>query len=248
MRYDPTTCGQAHPYPIECSDEQVGSEQKTADENDETVSALPFAVTASIECGSVGYSETEFEDKVRRRLENGEQGAAELALWTGNDSVSGVDLGINALADTSTDVAPGDDSELAFVVGALEEWLYSTQGYGNTGFIHAPAWLAALAGRDDLIVEGRDGNVKRTPYGSIWVFGGGYPGTGAADEAPPVGGSYLYISGQVTVWRAPEMFIYPPDQTMDRETNQRFLLAEREYAVGFDCHAARALFDPLGGS
>src|SRR5690606_39334186 len=63
----------------------------------------------------------------------------------------------------------------------------------------------------------------------------------------PDGGAYLHVTGQVQVWRAPEPFVYPANQTMNRATNQRLLIAEREYAISFDCMNGRALFDPLGG-
>jgi hypothetical protein len=62
-----------------------------------------------------------------------------------------------------------------------------------------------------------------------------------------VGGAFLHITGQVQVWRSSSEFVYPADQTMNRTTNQRLLIAEREYAIGFDCFNGRAEFDPLGG-
>ena len=106
--------------------------------------------------------------------------------------------------------------------------------------------VAAYAAAEYLVID--DGPVKRTPYGSIWVFGGGYPGTGDGGAAPPVGGAWIFVTGQTTVWRSPDVFVYPTDQTMDRATNQRRLLAERSYAIGFECLLGRTVFDPLGSS
>lgn len=246
VQYVPVTCGEATPYPIDCSAGLVVSDTKSGDPDNVVFEALPFAVYAAIECGSVGYTEAEWLTKVRRRLANGEQGAAELALWTGAVSVGGTSLGIENLQDSAVDVAVADPADFAAVIGALEFYLYNTAAYGNVGYIHASVDMAAWAGDHHLVVQ--DGPLKKTPYGSIWVFGGGYPGTGADGAAPPAGGSYLYITGQVTVWRAADEFDAPPHQVMDRETNQMFLLAEREYAVGFDCAVGRALFNPEGGS
>lgn len=245
VRYVPVTCGEATPYPIDCSGGFVDHAEKDVDSETPVFDARPFMVTASIECGSVGYTEAQNEARVQRRLANGEQGAAELALWTGATSVGGTSLDIENLQDSAVDVAV-DSSDFTAVLAGLEDWLYLQQGYGNIGYLHAPVLTAAWAG-DHHAVE-KDGPLKKTPYGSIWIFGGGYPGTGAGGAEPPAGGAYIYITGQVTVWRASDVFTYPPEQTMDRSTNQILLLAEREYAIGFDCVVGRALFNPLGGS
>lgn len=246
VRYIPVTCGEAVPYPIDCSDGLVVHGVKDTSSDTPPFDALPFMVYAAIECGPVGFSEEEFRQKVLRRLANGEQGAVELALWTGAVSVGGASLGIENLQDSASDIVVADDSDFTAVVAALEFYLYNTAGYGNVGYIHASVDMAAWAGDHHLIEQ--VGPLKKTPYGSIWVFGGGYPGTGAGGVAPPAGGSYLYITGQTTVWRSAEIEVPSPDLVMDRVTNQMFLLAEREYAVGFDCAVGRALFNPLGGS
>jgi hypothetical protein len=232
VRYTADNCGQAFAYPIGCANEAVGTPAKRVDDGDPEIEALPFAVVASMQCGSLGYTGSEFEDKIRRRLENGEQGAVEAAFWTGN-TPAGADLGIVNLTDSAETVAVGDDQDLAAVVSALEDYAYRDQGYGYTAFIHAPVAAAAWAATQYLIEQ--DGPLKRTPYGSIWVFGGGYPNNGG-----------IHITGQVNVWRSADAFVYPADQTMDRATNQRILIAEREYAIGFDCFNGRADFDPLG--
>lgn len=245
VRFEPTTCGDTRLYTIACEGGSVVADAKTADANDDVVEALPFVVYASIECGAVGYTGTEFENKVRRRLENGEQRGAERALWSGEDE-NGDPLGITSLADGSDLVSVNDPASLASVVAALEGFAYGSEGYGNTAFIHAPASLAALAAEAHLVE--RSGTRLVTPLGSVWVFGGGYDGSGDGGELPPAGGAYLYVTGQVTVYRSPDVFVYPADQTMDRTTNQRFLLAEREYAIGVECLVGRALFDPEGGS
>ncbi len=246
VRFIPVTCGVAHPYPIGCysGEVEVPEEGKPADPSDMEFESGVFSVIASEECGSVGFTAPEFEAKVRRRLDNGEQGAAELALWTGQDE-NGNSLDIPHLAETTDTVAVSDPLEIQAVVAALEDWAYRVHGYGHAAYIHAPVAAAAWAGEAGLVRQ--EGPLKVTPYGSIWVFGGGYPGTGAAGAAPPTGGLYLHVTGQVQVWRAPEPFVYPANQTMNRVTNQHLLIAEREYAISFDCVNGRALFDPLGG-
>lgn len=315
VQYEPVSCGVARLYPVECPD---GADVKVFDDNDPLIDADPFVVYASLVCGSVGYTPAELEAKVKRRLANGEQGAAELGL-------------ANALAAAGTptvDVA--DPTDIVAVVAALEEWLYGEQGYGHWGVLHAPARVAAYAANDALIVQ--DGPLKRTPYGTVWSIGGGYSGalpggsgveqqrtlvgefyefpggpavdlvgtptltvTPLAGGAPVVGpttvgvahpstGVYtylwaggtpgvdylvdwegvdgdgdtvhakeirtvpvgeigtlgLYITGHTTVWRSPDVHVFPAAQVFDRETNQYGLIAEREYVVAYDCLAAGA--------
>lgn len=244
-RYVPVTCGEAHTYAIDCSGGLVTHHSKSGDGENAEVETGAFVVYASLLCGSVGYTAAEFKTKVERRLLNGEQGAAEYALWTGL-AADATPLGIENFDDEGVAVSVPEDDNFPSVVSALENYAYHTRGYGNVAYIHAPVSVAAYAARNLQIVK--DGNLLRTPYGSVWVFGGGYPGTGANGAAPPTGGAYLYITGQTTVWRSADIFTFPVDQTLDRETNQHFLLSEREYAIGFDCLAGRALFNPVGGS
>lgn len=251
VEYVPVTCGQAHPYPINCYDGAVASpggdvfDPDAADPEELLVEAGVFGVAASLPCGSVGYTAAEFEEKVRRRLVNGEQGGAEQALWTGLDP-DGTALDITSLSADPEEVLSGDAENIMTVVAALEDWAYRDQGYGNVAYIHAPVSVSTYAANAGLVRQDR--NLKRTPYGSVWIFGGGYPGTGAAGAAPPLGGANIHITGQVQVWRSPDVLVYPANQTMDRATNQRFMLAVREFAIGFDCLNGRALFNPLGST
>jgi hypothetical protein len=241
------TCGAAHAYPIDCEDGSVVVPEggKPRDPENAEFEALPFMVLATLECGVGGYSGSELEAKVRRRLEAGEQGAAERALWTGEDFL-GNPLGIVNLATGADDVSVLDDDMITGVVAGLEDYAYRDQQYGYTAYIHAPVGVAAYAAEAGLVIP--DGNLKVTPYGSVWIFGGGYPGTGDGGDPPPAGGWNVHITGQVQVWRSSDVFTYPADQTLDRSNNQRLLVAEREYAIGFDCLNGVAEFNPLGSS
>lgn len=246
VRYVDATCGVAHSWPIACEAEAVVGEDKEFDPDNPTTEATPFTVYGSLECGSAGYTSREFLDRVQRRLIMGEQGAVEHALWTGVSDVTNTALGISNFTDDAVDISTPNAQDIVAVVAALEEWIYTTQGYGNIAYVHAPVGVAAWAASQHLVEK--DGNLLKTPYGSIWVFGGGYPGTGANGDEPPAGGYNLVVTGQTTVWRSADIFTYPIPQTLNRSNNQYTLLAERQYAVGFDCAAGRALFNPLGGS
>lgn len=250
--FTPDTCGIARPYAMDCP---PGGE-KTFDEGDAESQALPFVVLATLLCGAVGYTDAEWAEKAQARLATGEQGAAELALWTGRTAAGGADsLGIGAFNTfgAPTVVTAVDDSSIASVVSELEEFAYLTSGYGYEAVIHAPVGVAAHAGEANLVID--DGGVKRTPYGTRWVFGGGYPGTtvdtvnGDTPGTIPAGGVAMYVTGQVNVWRSPDVFVPPRVQTLDRTTNQQFMVAERDYAISFDCLLGQATYlYPAGGS
>jgi hypothetical protein len=245
VRYVPVTCGPVHSLRIGCYDglPQPPEDGKPTDPAEGEVATGVFLTVTAMECGPVGYTAGEDADRIRRRLMAGEQGAVEAAFWSGLD-VNGDSLDILSLADDPDTITVADELDIIEVVSALEDYAYRAQGYGYTAYLHAPVAVAAHAGAANLVIHERDGRTARTPFGSIWVFGGGYPGTG---PGLPSGGAFIHITGQISAWRSAEPEIYPVDQVMNRVTNQRLLLAEREWAVAYDCFNGRAAFDPLGG-
>jgi hypothetical protein len=220
--YEPVSCGFARSYPTLChTDIRIGD--KEFDPEETPVERESFVVYSSLVCGSVGKTSEALKERVRRRLANGEQSIAEAGMAT-----------ILAAGATPL-IAPG--MMLPDVVGELEQWLYGADvtapadaQYGNIGYLHASPRIAAHAMNADLIVP--DGSLLRTRMGTIWVFGGGYPDDGT-----------IYISGNVTVWRSTDVFVYPPQQLLNQTTNQYHLIAEREYAVSYDCVAASAIYN-----
>ena len=226
VRYVPVTCGTAYAYGVNCYTGEVVAPTKPLDVDNEEVSSGVFAVLATLLCSAPGYTQEEFRTKVLRRLEGTEQPAVERAFW------SGLDFQDNSLETLSLDeeavaVSSGYDSTLITdVVGALERYAYTDSGYGGAAYIHAPVEVAAFAAEAGLIVQ--DGPRKITPLGSVWSFGA-YP----AGE--------VIVTGQTTLWRGAAQVYNAFDQT----TNEVVLVAERAYAVAFECFAGRAEFDPL---
>lgn len=213
FQYEPVSCGRAYRYPIECDDTPP---EKTFDEPDDFVVADPFLVYGSVECRPVGRTPEALEAIARRRLANGEQTEAEAEL-------------AELLAANDIAVGSADMTSLTAVVAELEQWLYGTMRYGNVGVLHAPARVAAYAMNEGGLVTARAApGLLTTALGTVWSFGGGYPdGT-------------IYITGQTTVWRAADVMVH---RAFDHTGNMWTVLAEREYAVGYDCHVASAPFD-----
>jgi hypothetical protein len=230
VRFVPVNCGGSIAYGVACY-EPGEAPNKPLDGDNEEVSTGVFAVLSTLNCGAVGYTTDEYRTKVRRRLEGSEMAAVERAIWGGLDFES-TPLGILNLNAEAEDVDPGYDPGLITdVVGALERYAYTEQGYGGVAYIHAPIEVAAFAAEAGLVLPETSGPTGRkvTPLGSVWVFGA-YPS-----------GSVI-ITGQTTVWRAPEIQVY---DSFDVNTNELVLVAERAYSVAFECFAGEAEFDPL---
>jgi len=251
MYYDPVGCGAAHPYAIVCP--PSGGAAKSFDANSAERQVLPFSVYASIQCSKGGYKVDYLTSKTQKRLFASEQQAVEAALWSGGFG--------NApfIIDNSTSLNVGGAGTYANItdaVAALEQAAYGGAAgppvispYGYFGVLHAIPAVHAYAAQAGLIdtanvfgaVWGVGANeaMLRTPLGSKWVFGGGYAGTGpgvaGAGAAPGAGNTFIWMTGNVALWRKPEWT--PPDalEVMDRSLNQIKILWEREYLATYDC-------------
>jgi|SRR6185312_3531813 len=228
VRYVPSGCGSVRALGIDCY-APGAAPTKPIDGDDEEIETGVFAVLGTMECTLVGYSQTELENKALRRLESGEMAAVETALWSGLD-FEGNELGIRNLDETAVPIPSGyEDGLITEVVGALERYAYTDQQYGGVAYIHAPIEVAAFAAEAGLVLAEQGSTRKITPLGSVWVFGA-YP----AGE--------LIVTGQTTVWRGAGVDMAT---AFDRISNLELIVAERAYAVSFDCFAGRATYDPL---
>lgn len=244
LLYPPKGCGEAHLYDIVC--EALAT--KTFDANTPEIEVLPFQVYASLVCGTLGYRPAYLESVVADRLFANEQHAVEEAFWTG----SAGNTPFLTDAAGATDVGGGGAfANIVAAVAALEAFAYDTYGYNAV--LHANSAVHAYAAADHLVsaatefggVWGAPSSepVLRTPLGTKWVFGGGYPGTGPAGVAPGAGQTYIWITGNVAVWQDPVWRPPSLQQVMTRELNQYNVLAERGFMASYDCFHAYALVD-----
>jgi hypothetical protein len=223
-------CGRSLAYGVTCYEAPGDAPVKPLDGDTAEIETGVFVALATLNCGAVGYTMAEYQAKVRRRLEGAEQAAVEEALWTGLDFEDNA-LGTLSLDDEAVNIPAGYDPGLITdVLGALERYAYTDQQYGGVAYIHAPVEVAAFAAEAGLVLP--DGNRKVTPMGSVWAFGA-YPS------------GEVIVTGQTTVWRAPEISVY---SAFENVSNEVVLVAERAYSVAFECFAGRAEFNPLEGS
>lgn len=233
--YDSDGCGTPRGYPADC----VGSPgTKSFDTNIGEQPVLPFVVYATLVCGTAGYTPDYLATKARRKLEAVEQTGVENALWAG--AIGGVALGNTPTFQNGGSPTGGNPTILTAAttltagIAALED--FAADNYGYTPVIHAEARLAAQFGSVPLIRDDNQG-VFRTRLGSMVSFGA-YPGTSNTGAAPVAGHAWLFITGQVTLWRDPDVFVADPRATLNRTTNQYNLLAERTWAATYDCFIA----------
>lgn len=191
------------------------------------VSGDPFGVITSYTCGSLGFSFDEAAGRVRTRMFLREQQAVEKRIWQGSSGVLGT---LTGLFRNATNL--GSASCPAEAISILEQTL-ADNGVPS-GLIHARVGMSThfAAGH---IFEHPSPRLYTTPYGTPYVFGQGYDGTGPTGQAVTSSTEWLYASGRVLIWQDPEIFVPPPGEVLNRSTNQLTLTAERIYAVAIEC-------------
>jgi hypothetical protein len=193
------------------------------------IEADPFVVRSDLLCAPVGLTNEQLRRWLIERLKAGEQATVERVFSDGLFGASPTLQGATALSASAS---------LLESVGVMEGWLYAR--YGLPGVIHVPVGLAQRFMR--AVEPTLSGGVYRTALGTLVSFGN-YSGIGPAGQTPAAGTAYLYITGQVTVWRAADtdVFTTPLAAALDRTTNQVYGQAEREYAVAYECFAGSTL-------
>lgn len=219
VQYEPVSCGAARRVPLDCVDPDTPV-TKTFDPGDDWTLGEGFVVYATMQCGSVGAGD--IESRLLRRLSNGSQSAVEREL---GERLNTAAAAVPAPVDTAA----------SSVVGELEQWLYGDQQYGNVGYIHAPFRMASYLHRGTLLTTDTAGRI-RTRMGTVVVFGD-YPDDGN-----------VFITGQVTLWRAADISVSPREQVLNRTNNNLYMLAEQEWAVAWDCAAGKTTYTLEGMS
>lgn len=227
LQYVNEICGEGFGYEVECVD---ALDAKTFDLGLEVVTGVPFVVYSTILCGSVGFTQDEFNAMAASRLMSVEQTIVEQVFSSG-DFGQAPSLANNTPA--ATVIATGGVSAVD-VISELENAIYCTSQYGPNAFLHMPIAVINELASQHLLTW--DGTRWRTPMGSI-VSAGCYSNLSPVGVAPADGTFWVYATGQTAIWRSSDIFVAPVAGTLDRTTNQQLILAEREYVVTFECDA-----------
>lgn len=227
LQYVNEICGEGVGYEMNCIDDL---DTKEFVNGLEIVTGVPFVVYATILCGSVGFTQDEFNAMAVSRLMSVEQTVVEQVFSSG---AVGQAPSLANNTPAATVVATGGVTAVE-VVSELENAMYCTSQYGPPAYLHMP-----LAVMNELMSQHLltwDGTRWRTPMGSI-VSAGCYSNLSPVGVAPADGTFWIYATGQTAVWRASDSQIQvaPVAGTLDRTTNQQLILAEREYVVTWEC-------------
>jgi hypothetical protein len=204
------------------------SGSKTFSVLDTPISGSPFGIITSYVCGSIGFSFDEAAERVRTRMTLREQRGVERRVWQGWDASNGLGT-VPGLFRSATDL--GTSGCVTEAVEMLEQALADNGIVG--GAIHARPGMSAHLSNNYLVYEG-PGRLKRTVYGTPYVFGQGYDGSGPAGQAATGSDEYMYASGRVLIWGT-DIAIPDPQQTMDRALNQMYVLGEKVYLAVVEC-------------
>ena len=232
LQYEHSSCTLPLAYDVTCQDNR---QTKTFSQSVVTVTGGPFIVYSSLQCGVVGLAN--IQDRAKQFLYNqliaGEQAVVERTFSTASN---GINLGLSGSNAVNLGTAQGP----AQAVSILEDWLYAR--YGLPGVIHSPARGAAYL--DGALVIQRDSinSPWKTAMGTSISFGN-YAGTGPTGQAPASNQTWMYITGQVAIWRTSDndLFMPPLGQVINRSTNVVDLVMEREYVITYDCYVAGVL-------
>jgi hypothetical protein len=233
LLYQTATCDLPNCYEVLCQSNGARGTKTFNSGGPSTITGDPFVIYSDLTCAPVGMNDDELHKFLFERLAAGEQGVVENVF---SQQLCGQSPGLSnnaAAVDPTSGTGVGDIQE---AVSTLENYLYAR--YGLPGILHVPTVLATyLRGAIDMEKDSR--GIWRTHMGTAVSFGS-YAGTDLAGAAPAAGTSWVYITGQATVWRTPDsdLFATRIRDALNRTTNQLKAVMEREYVIAFDCFVA----------
>jgi hypothetical protein len=182
------------------------------------VEGTEFIVEAALSCLAPGkpWADREnvqgFATDLRQALEATEPVAVEDHL-------------ADALAAAPGLVDLGTVPDVVAAVSALEAQAYAIERYGLRAVLHVPAALWAY-GADRYQWQVRTAPTWSTQLGSIAA-----PNAALPDDT-------MYVTGQLSLWRAPMPWMTDERAAMDRVTNEWKAFTQRDWAAAWECFTA----------
>ena len=234
VEWEPFDCGMGGAVSVVC-DEPAGVpiEIENGDGVGELVNAQPFAVFGRYRCSAFSRSLDEAEERARAHLALIEERQVERAIMHGDVDNTSTFVGATDLTPGAGDAVPVHEG-----LGLLEEYLGTT--YGGQGVVHLPRRLGPHA-TSGLI--SRQGQRLETMLGTLVAAGAGYDVENVGPDGTPAGAGerWVYATGRPHVRRS-DVFVMPDaDHYLDRENNDVSVIAQRLYAVGWECATGAVL-------
>lgn len=226
----PATGVAMDPVTLSCTVTPTVGEQrlKTLERGLPQVQGVAFGVIDGITCFTLsGRTSEELRLIARERLAIHEQHTVERIFW--ERELGG--LGLPAV----TVIPPDTGTAWPFSqgIGKLEEAIADESG--ALGILHAPRYVASVADQRGIVHT--QGPQLITKLANVWAFGAGYSNTGPDNVPAPAGQAWIYATGTVVARRTPVQVL----EALSHSTNERQVLAERDYVLTADCPAYAAL-------
>jgi hypothetical protein len=217
LEYEPAPGGQSREVPTD------GSDKVYEDLLGQTVEGDPFGVYRGIDAALLTHH-GEPEALVRELFAQGESFAVEKVIQREVFNAEGsVDL-------TPTPGTPVTNTRAA--LGLLEQ--YAGERYAGRPLLHTNRLGGSLL--TDFAEGDGNGNLL-TKLDTPVVIGSGYSATGPSGAAAPAGAAWVYVTGQVNIWRSPVQ-TYP---AYDLKKNREIALAEAQYVPVVEAFTAAIL-------
>lgn len=199
-------------------------------------SALPFTVYASFSCSPIGNWDRA-EDRARAALLSGEERAVEAMLADGTHATSRALTNASSVDATPT---PGTPVTIAQGLAILEEYI-GLNGKGQ-GVIVGNRRDILLANTNGKLIT-REGDHLETIVGTPVAALSGFDGrTGPNNDAAGTGEAWLFgLGSRPLILRSDSFLTSAREQSLDTGTNDLDVLAERTYALGWDCFTVAVL-------
>lgn len=245
VQWQPVACTPAAIAGSECTS-PFGT-PKTYRTGQGLIVAEPFVVYGSSACSPIGGMWELGFQRAMAHLLAGEERAVERATYLGE---AGGTMSMVSGATTDITPTPGTAVTVTEGVALLELWLGANQH--SPGVIRASRREATLMAAAHLLADppgGSTGNLT-TMIGTPVTAESGMTGkTSPAGGAAAAGKAWIFGTGRPVVRRS-EPFMTPPERgaALDRLTNDLETLAERVYAVAWDCGTAAVLVNTVTGA
>lgn len=185
--------------------------------------ATAFTVYGHFRCSPVGHTLQEAQDRATAHLLAKEEAAVERAFWTGN--LGNIPNLIGSAYEVTNTGGSGREA-----LGLLEKAIGTD--YGSLGVIHMSRAAATSLAADWLLIG--SGGQLRTQLGTPVVAGAGYPGDGSPTN-PAAGSEQMFATPALFGYRSEiDVASNRPGDLLDREDNDLYTIAERQYLIGFD--------------
>jgi hypothetical protein len=239
VEWEPDLCGPALTYDCPTCVQNDGNTAPNKTYNDEGVpleDASPFTVYGSFKCSPIGNWERA-EQRAIRALETGEERAVETIL------AAGAHTGARALYGASTlDITPVAATPVSVQAGiALLEQYIGANGKGEGVIVGSRRDITLANTTGKLIYP--EGDTLYTCLGTPVAALSGINGLiGPNNDAAEANEAWLWALGsRPRIWRGDVFLTSEKGASLDIQTNDLEILAERTYVLGWDCFTVGVL-------